>query len=210
LFGHGELGIVKVDADDGMGADHLSGLGDIQPDSTDSENNDTLTDFELGIVVDDAYSRGDGTSEEWRTAEVEFGRNHGEAILGNNRLIIKCGDPTSIHGLVAPMVFGCLALESATRTPVKNDMITRLHAGDPLPYPLNDAGALVAEKVWKKFIRALGGFNFIDLRSANSAVVDAHMNLTECELVWQLEFGDFERSVGLDKDGGEHKSKRVE
>ena len=71
LFGHGELGIVKIDADDGMGADHLSGLGDIQPNSTDSENNDTLADFELGIIVDDANSRSDGTSEEWRAAEVE-------------------------------------------------------------------------------------------------------------------------------------------
>ena len=71
LFGHGELGIVEVDADDGIAADHLSGLGDIQPDSTDSENNDTLADFELGIIVDDANSRSDGTSEEWRAAEVE-------------------------------------------------------------------------------------------------------------------------------------------
>ena len=71
LFGHGELGVVKIDADDGMGADHLSGLGDIQPNSTDSENNDTLADFELGIIVDDANSGGDGTAEEWRTAEVE-------------------------------------------------------------------------------------------------------------------------------------------
>jgi hypothetical protein len=169
-----------------------------------------LADFELGIVVDNAHSRSDSTSEEWRTAEVESGRNHGEAILGNNRFIIKCGDPTCINGLVAPTVFGCLALQSATRTPVKNDMITRLHAGNTLPYPLNDAGTLVSEKMRKKFVWAFGGFNFIDLRSANSAVVDAHMNLTECELVWQLEFGDFERSVGLDKDGGEHGKEKPE
>jgi hypothetical protein len=205
LFGHGELGIMEINADDGMGADHLSGLGDIESDSTDSENNDTLADFKLGIIVDDANSGGDGTSEEWRTAEVESGRNHGEAILGNNRLIIKCGDPTSIHGLITPTVFGCLALESATRTPVKNDMITRLHAGNTLPYPLNDAGTLVSKKMRKKFVWAFGGFNFIDLGAADSAVVDVDVNLTECDFVRQLEFGDFERSVGLDKDGGEHK-----
>ena len=181
LFGHGELGIVEVDADDGMAADHLSGLGDIQPDSTDSENNDTLADFELGIIVDDANSRCDGTSEEWRTAEVEFGRNHGEAILRNNGFVIKCGDPTCINGLFAPTVFWCLALQSTTWTPVKNDMVPRLHAGHPLPYPLYDARALVAEKVGKKFIWALGSFDLVDLRAANAAVMNADMDLAEGE-----------------------------
>jgi hypothetical protein len=169
-----------------------------------------LADFELGIIVDDANSRSDCTSEEWRAAEVESGRNHGEAVLGNNRFIIKCGDPTSIHGLITPAVFGRLALQSATRTPMKNDMVTRLNAGDTLPYPLDDTGPLVSEKMWKKFVRAFGSFDLIDLRTTNSAVVDADMNLTECELIRQLEFGDFERSVGLDKDGGFHKRQRVE
>jgi hypothetical protein len=84
-------------------------------------------------------------------------------------------------------------------------MITRLHAGNTLPYPLNDAGTLVSKKMRKKFVWAFGGFNFIDLGAADSAVVDVDVNLTECDFVRQLEFGDFERSVGLDKDGGEHK-----
>lgn len=62
----------------------------------------------------------------------------------------------------------------------------------------------------KKFVWAFSSFDLIDLRTTNSAVVDADMNLTECELIRQLEFGDFERSVGLDKDGGEHGKEKPE
>jgi hypothetical protein len=88
---------------------------------------------------------------------------------------------------------------------VEDNMIARLDARHTLPYPLDDARSLVAEEVGEKFIGALGGFDLINLSAANAAVVNADMDLAEGEWFRHLEFGNFERSVGLDEDGGEHK-----
>ena len=87
---------------------------------------------------------------------------------------------------------------------MQNDMVPGLDAGDALPYPLDDAGALVTEEVREEFIRAFGGLDLVDLGAADSAVVKADMNLTEGKLLRHFEFGDFERGVGLDENGGEH------
>lgn len=63
----------------------------------------------------------------------------------------------------------------------------------------------MAEEVGQKFIGALGGFDLVDLSAADAAVVNADMDLAEGKGVRHLEFGDFERSVGLDEDGGLHR-----
>lgn len=62
--GHVEFRVVEIDADDRVGADHAGGLGDIQADAADSEDDEALADLELGIVVDDADGGGDGAAEE--------------------------------------------------------------------------------------------------------------------------------------------------
>jgi hypothetical protein len=62
----------------------------------------------------------------------------------------------------------------------------------------------MTEQVGEKFIGPLGGFDLIDLSAANAAVMNADMDLAERKGIRRLEFGDFERSVGLDEDGGEH------
>ena len=204
FFGHFELGVVEVDADDGVGANHLRGLGDVEANSTDSEDDEALADFELGIVINDTDGGGDGAAEERGGAKIEAGGDDGETVLGNDGFVIECGDPACVDGFVSPTVFGRLALESTAGSPVENDMVAGLDAGDALPYPLDDAGALMAEEVRKEFVRAFGGLDLVNLGAADSAVVNADMNLAEGQLLRHLEFGDFERGVGLDEDGGEH------
>jgi len=83
-------------------------------------------------------------------------------------------------------------------------MVARLHARHAFPDSFHDAGAFMSEKVGEKFIGPLGGFDLIDLGATNAAVVNAHMNLAEGEMRGHFEFGDFERSVGFDEDGGLH------
>lgn len=206
--GHLELGVVEIYADDGVGADHAGGLGDIQADAADAKDNDALADFKLGVVVDDAYGGGDGATEERGGAEVEVLGDDGEAVFGNDGFVIECGDPAGIHGLRAPTVFGRLGLKAARGSPMQNDMVAGLDPGHALPHPLDGAGPFVSEKVWKEFVGTLGGLDFIDLCTADAAVFEADMDLTKGKLLRHLEFGEFERSVGLNEDGGFHGVRR--
>ena len=139
FFGHFELGVVEVDADDRMCADHLRGLGYIESHAANAENDNALADLELGVVVDDTYGGGDSTAEKRSQAHVEVGRDDGETVLGDDGLVVECGNPTGVDGFVSPLVFGRLALESTAGPPVENDMIAGLDARHALPYPLDDA-----------------------------------------------------------------------
>jgi len=181
FFGHFELRVVEVDADDGMRTDHLRGLGDIESDAANAENDNALADLELGVVVDDTYCGGDGTTEKRGQSHVEARRNNGKTVLGDDGLVVECGNPTGVHDFVSPLIFGRLALESTAGSPVENNMIARLDARHALPHPLDDARSLVAEEVGQKFIETLGGFDLIDLSAANTAVMNADMDLAEGE-----------------------------
>jgi len=202
--GHLKFRIVDIYTDNGVRADHAGGLGDVEANSTDSEDDKALADFELCIVIDDTDSRGDGATEERGSAKVEAGWDNGETVLGNDGFVVEGGDPPGVDDFVSPTVFGRLGLKAARRAPVENDMVAGLDAGDALPYPLDDAGALMAEEVRKEFVGAFGSLDLIDLRAADSAVMNADMDLTEGQLLRHLEFGDFERGVGLNEDGGFH------
>lgn len=139
FFGHFELGVVQVDANDGVGADHLRGLGDIESDAADAKNDNALPDFQLGVIIDNADGGGDGATEKWSGLHVEAWRDDGEAVLGDDGFVVKCGDPAGIDGFVSPTVFGCLALESTAGSPVEDNMVARLDARDALADPLDDA-----------------------------------------------------------------------
>lgn len=139
FFCHFELGVMEVDSDNGMGADHLRGLSDIESHAADAKNDNALADLELSIIVDDTYGSGDGTAEERGQSHVEAGRDDGKAVLGDDGLVVECGDPAGVDGFVSPTVFGRLALESTAGSPMKDNMIARLDARHALPYPLDDA-----------------------------------------------------------------------
>jgi len=139
FFGHGQLGVVEVDADDGMCADHLRSLGDIESHAADAENDNTLADFQLGVVVDDTYGSSHCATEERGQAHVEAGRDDGKAVLRDDGLVVEGGDPAGVDSFVSPTVFGRLALESSAGSPVEDNMIARLDARHALPYPFDDA-----------------------------------------------------------------------
>ena len=139
FFGHFELGVVEIDADDGMRADHLRGLGDIESDAADAKNDNALADLELSIIVNDTYGGGHCATEQRGQSHVEARRDYGKAVLGDDGLVVECGDPAGVDGFVSPTVFGRLALESTAGAPVKNNMIARLDARHALPYSLDDA-----------------------------------------------------------------------
>ena len=81
FFGHFELGVVEVDADDRMRTDHLRGLGDIESDAANAENDNALADLELSIIVNDTYGGGHCATEKRGQSHVEAGRDNCEAIL---------------------------------------------------------------------------------------------------------------------------------
>jgi len=139
FFGHFELGVVEVDADDGVCADHLRGLGDIESDAANAKNDNALADLELGVVVDDTYCGGHCATEKRGQSHVKAGRDDGEPVLGDDGLVVECGDPAGIDGFVSPTVFRRLALESSAGSPVEDNMIARLDARHTLPYPFDDA-----------------------------------------------------------------------
>lgn len=202
--GHVELGVMEIDTDDRVGADHAGGLGDVEADAADAEDDDALADLESGIVVHDADGCGHRASEERCGAEVEVFGDDCQAILGDDGLVVEGGDPAGIHGAGAPPVFGWLALEAAGRAPVENDVIAGADSGDAFADALDDAGPLVSEEVGEKFIGALGGFDLVDLCAADAAVVQADVDLAEGKAIRHFEFGKFQRGVGFNKDGGAH------
>ncbi len=137
--GHFELGVVEVDANDGVGANHLRGLGDIESHAADAENDNALADLELSIIVDDTYRGGHCATEEWGGLHVEAVRDDGEPVLGDDGLVVECGDPTGVDGFVSPTVFGWLALESTAGSPVEDNMVARFDTRHSLADPLDDA-----------------------------------------------------------------------
>ena len=96
-------------------------------------------------------------------------------------------------------------MKSPGGTPVEDDVITRLDAGDALANALDDAGPFVAEEVRKEFVGTLGGFDLVDLCAADAAVVEANVDLAEGKSFRHFEFSKFERGVGLNEDGGFHR-----
>lgn len=135
---------MEVDADDGVGANHLRGLGDIESHAANAENDNALADLELGVVVDNTYCGGHCATEKRGQSHVKAGRDDGEPVLGDDGLVVECGDPAGIDGFVSPTVFRRLALESSAGSPVEDNMIALLDARHTLPYPLDDARSLVA------------------------------------------------------------------
>ena len=81
LRGHIEFRFMDVDADDGVCAHHAGGLGDIQTNSTDTKDHQTLSDGEMCIVVHHTNSSGDSAAEKGGSPKVEFWRNHSEAVF---------------------------------------------------------------------------------------------------------------------------------
>ena len=138
FFGHFELGVVEVDANDGVGANHLCSLGDIESHAADAENDNALPYLDLGVVVDDTYGGGHCATEKRGQSHIEAGRDDGEAVLGDDGLVVECGDPAGVDGFVSPTVFGWLALESTAGSPVKDNMVARLDTRHSLANSLDD------------------------------------------------------------------------
>ena len=97
-------------------------------------------------------------------------------------------------------------MESSRGAPMKDDMVTGLDACDALADADNSPRAFMAEEVGKKFVRPFGCLDLIDLSSTNAAVVETHMHLAKREMLRHLEFSNFERGIGFNKDGCKHES----
>jgi len=206
LAGSGELCVDEIDANDRVGGNHLSGLRNVETNAADAKDQDALADFHLSVVVDHPHCRRHRAPEKRGEAEVEILRDYGETVFGDNRLVVEGSDPTGIDGFPVPIVFRRFALEACTLSPVENDVVARLDAFHSLSNRYNGSGTLMTEEVRKKPILSLGRFDFVELGTADPAVVDANVNLPEGKPVRHAEFGDFERSAGLGEDGGEHGS----
>lgn len=81
LGSHIEFRLMNVDADDRVRAHHAGGLGDIQTNSTDTKDHQTLSDGEMCIVIHHTDSSGDSAAEKGGSPKVEFRRNHSESVF---------------------------------------------------------------------------------------------------------------------------------
>src|SRR5262245_60201990 len=179
-MGHAELaapfflGIVDVDTDDLVGADHLGALDDVEADAAEAEHHDVGPRRDLGGVDDGADASRDAAADV--AALVERGvladlrhrdlRQHGEVregraahvvidraalvgeaagAVGHHALALCGADRGAEIGLVAQAAFALAAFGRVER----DHVIAGFHRRHALADLADDAGALVAEDGWK-------------------------------------------------------------
>ena len=127
LLGQGQLGVVQIDGDDGIGRDHASRLDDIESNAAGTKDHDGFADTYFGIVFNDAESRSHRTAEERGHFQVAVRRDGGHAVFGHNGIVVECGDPTGIDLAALPEELRRLGLNSSAFAPMHDDLIAGLH-----------------------------------------------------------------------------------
>src|SRR5277367_2045940 len=219
------LGIIDVDADDLVGADHLGALDDIESDATETEHDDIGARRYLGGVDHGADTGRDAATD--IAALVEGGvftdfrdrdfRQHGKVresrathVMINRLALVAEARSTVRHhafalggancraqiGLLAQAAFALAAFGRVER----NDVVARFnrgHAGADFAY---DTGTLMAENGWKDAF-TVEAIERIGIRVANTCRLDFNQDLT-CFRTFKIELDNFERLLGFESDGG--------
>src|ERR1700722_4899331 len=219
------LGIVDVDADDLVGADHLGALNDIEADAAETEYDDIGARRYLGGVDHGADPGRDATTDVATLVERrvfpdfrdrDF-RQHGEVrerraahvvidglalvaeargTVGPHALALGGADSRTQIGLLAQAAFALATFWRVER----NDVVAwfhRSHAGADFTY---DASALVAEDGWKQAF-AVEAIERVGIRVANAGGLDLDQDLTRLR-PFQIEFDNFQWLLGFESDGG--------
>jgi hypothetical protein len=201
LAGFGELVIVEVGGDDGIGASEMGTENGSEADAAAADDQDRFTDLHLGIVVDDAEPGGEGIGEQGADFEIGVGWNGGDAILGEDGVLLERGDAAGVHGATLPGIERAAGLDAASGAPMADDAIADFDMAN-FGADFEDSGAgFVAKQVREPAIGAFDAVDFADLRAADAGDVDVDEHLTETE-AWQLDLIEDERLALFHEDRG--------
>ena len=230
-MGHAEaaapfiLGVVDVDADDLVGADHFRALDHVEADAAKPEHHDIRSRRDLGGVDHGADPGGDAAADVAALVERrvladlcdrDF-RQHGEigkrraahivkdglalvaeprGAVGHHALALGGADRGAEIGLLAEAAFALPAFRRVKR----DDVIARLHrdhAGADLPH---DSRALMTEDRRKNSlaVEAVEGIG-VGMTDAGRLDLDQHFAGFRA---FQIEFDDFQRFFCFKRDGG--------
>ena len=230
-MGHAEaaapffLGVVDVDADDLVGADHPRALDHVEPDAAEAEHHhvgarrdlrgidhradagrdaaaDVAALVERRVLADlgDRDLRQHGEIRKGRAAHVMEDRlalvAEARGAVGHHALALGRADRGAEVGLLAEAAFALPAFRRVER----DHMVARLHRGDARADLANDAGALMAEDRREDPL-AVEAIERVGVGVANSGRLDLDQDFAGLG-AFQIEFDDFERLLGLKGDCG--------
>ena len=202
VFGcFGQFVIMKIDADDRLRSSQLGSEHRTQPDAPYPKDDHRLARFDFGVVVDDTEAGGERVSEQATQLEIRVGRNFGQTVFGNNRILLECGDRTGIHLASVPLVNRPAGVDPRPRTPMTDHTIPGRDVCHVRANFKHDSSRFMPKQMRKELVRAFDPIDLPDLRSANPRGVDFDKHLTALERR-HLDFIDDQRFALLDQDGG--------
>ena len=87
---------------------------------------------------------------------------------------------------------------------MEDNAIIALDGLDSRANTQHGSGGFVAQQVGQEFVRSFRRFNFIDLRTANTAVMDFDVDLTVGKRVRKLDIDDFQGFPAFNENGRFH------
>ncbi|MEH2471598.1 hypothetical protein V1284_003042 [Nitrobacteraceae bacterium AZCC 2299] len=219
------LGVVEIDADDLVGANHAGALDHVEADAAEPEHHDIGARRHLGGVDHRADPGGDAAADiaagverrvvadpgdgdlgqhreirEGRAAHVMIDRlalvAEARGAVGHHALALGGADRGAEIGLLAQAAFALPAFRRVER----DDMIAGFHRADAGPDLANDAGAFMAEDRGKDAL-AVKPVERIGIGVADAGGLDLDQHLAMLRTL-EIDLDDLERLLGLKGDGG--------
>src|SRR3989338_7474051 len=104
-------------------------------------------------------------------------------------MIIEGRHPAGIDLLSVPMINRRRGLDPVTLAPMHDHAVVGFNAHNTLSNGQDGGRTFMAQKVRQEFIRTLGPLDFIELRSADPAVMDTDQDLSKNQPFMKLYFG---------------------
>ncbi len=172
---------LNIDGDDRIGARELRSQNNAKANAAATDDDGGLADLDLGVVMDDAKASRERVGEKGASVEISVRRDDSGAILGNDGVIAKRGNPSSVDLLAIPIVDGRTGFDAAPGTPMEDDTVAGFDVFN-LGTDFQDGGpGFVPKKVREIAVRALDPIDFTQLRSADAADMDLGQNLAVAE-----------------------------
>lgn len=187
--------VMDVDGDDGIGAGEMSAEHGAETNTAAADDDEGFADAHLGIMSDDAETRGKRVGEQGAKFEIKIGWNRGEAVFGDDGELLKGGDVAGVDfGSVGAEVGTAAGLDAAARTPVNDDAIADLDVANFRADLANNAARLMSEQMGQIFIRTLRAGDFAELGTADAGGgdLDQHLAMAQCG---DFELRDFQRAA---------------
>ena len=147
LLSHAQPFGTDVDGHDGLRAGQPRSGDGTQTDAAGPKHGHALAGADAGRVQHRPDARGHGASEQRGVAEVELGRQHGDAVLADHRMAGERRDAAGIHGPAVPRVDRARHVGPGALDPRERHTVAGPALGHPRPDLLHGPAALVAQAV---------------------------------------------------------------